>query len=83
MLVVRHAKRLFSTPPLATPERVVVQRVGAFRGGMVGFMLGLSAASSLCYIYLLEEYQLSSNSLLTSNLKLIKALKIYKKQPSN
>lgn len=59
--------RLLSTiPPFATPERIVYQRVGAFRGGLVGFTIGLSTASALCYVYLLEEYNNSSNSLLTS-----------------
>jgi hypothetical protein len=54
----------FST--FTVPEKVIVQRVGAFRGGLVGFLLGLSAASAGCYVYLLEEYQQSSNNLLSS-----------------
>jgi hypothetical protein len=62
-------KRMFTSAtnaPFTVPEKVIVQRVGAFRGGLVGFLLGLSSASALCYVYLLEEYQQSSNSLLTN-----------------
>ncbi|KAJ3271153.1 hypothetical protein HDV01_007011 [Terramyces sp. JEL0728] len=44
----------------AAPEKVIVQRVGAFRGGVVGFLLGAAA-----YVYLLDEYQQSSLSLLS------------------
>jgi hypothetical protein len=50
----------------AVPEKVIVQRVGAFRGGLVGFLMGLAVTSAGCYIYLLEEYQKSSNNLLSS-----------------
>ncbi|KAJ3325705.1 hypothetical protein HDV06_003506 [Boothiomyces sp. JEL0866] len=49
----------------AAPEKVIVQRVGAFRGGVVGFLLGISSAGAAAYVYLLDEYQQSSLSLLS------------------
>ena len=65
-MFIRQLRQYTTTPPFTVPEKVIVQRVGAFRGGLVGFMMGLSASSALCYVYLLEEYQSSTNSLLSS-----------------
>jgi hypothetical protein len=62
--ICRVTRRFNST--FAAPEKVVVQRVGAFRGGLVGFLIGTTATSAACYAYFLEEYQQSSNTLLSS-----------------
>ncbi|KAF9582352.1 hypothetical protein BGW38_000311 [Lunasporangiospora selenospora] len=40
--------------------------VGGFRGGILGFLVGVTAAGSAGYYYLLEEYQTASNLLLAS-----------------
>ncbi|KAI0731927.1 hypothetical protein C8Q72DRAFT_182419 [Fomitopsis betulina] len=40
--------------------------VGAFRGGVVGFLFGFSLASSLAAYHLLEEYKLASAALQAS-----------------
>jgi hypothetical protein len=66
-MFISKVKRLLSTQsnaPFTVPEKVIIQRVGAFKGGLVGFLAGFSCSSALGYIYLLEEYQLSSNTLL-------------------
>ncbi|KAF9357701.1 hypothetical protein BGX34_009258 [Mortierella sp. NVP85] len=51
-----------ATPPVVTYKRPI----GGFRGGILGFLLGATAAGSAGYFYLLEEYQTASNLLLTS-----------------
>ncbi|KAF0363031.1 hypothetical protein F8M41_013984 [Gigaspora margarita] len=45
------------------PEK---KRIGAFRGGLVGFLIGLSIAGGSGYYYLLDEYHTASNLLLSS-----------------
>ncbi|EJF63175.1 hypothetical protein DICSQDRAFT_82590 [Dichomitus squalens LYAD-421 SS1] len=50
---------LGSVPPAKKP-------VGAFRGGIVGFLFGFSLASSLAAYHLLEEYKLASAALQAS-----------------
>ncbi|KAG0217318.1 hypothetical protein B0O80DRAFT_458992 [Mortierella sp. GBAus27b] len=51
-----------ATQPVVTYKRPV----GGFRGGILGFLLGATAAGSAGYYYLLEEYQTASNLLLSS-----------------
>ncbi|PCH40249.1 hypothetical protein WOLCODRAFT_136745 [Wolfiporia cocos MD-104 SS10] len=53
------APNLGSVPPPKKP-------VGAFRGGIVGFLFGFSLASSLAAYHLLEEYKLASAALQAS-----------------
>ncbi|KAI0821999.1 hypothetical protein BC628DRAFT_1391915 [Trametes gibbosa] len=48
-----------SVPPAKKP-------IGAFRGGIVGFLFGFSLASSLAAYHLLEEYKLASAALQAS-----------------
>ncbi|KAI0917368.1 hypothetical protein AcW1_007430 [Taiwanofungus camphoratus] len=54
-----------ATPNLGTvpPPK---KPVGAFRGGIVGFLFGFSLASSLAAYHLLEEYKLASAALQAS-----------------
>lgn len=40
------------------------QKVGAFRGGLVGFLLGTSVTGAASYYYLLDEYTKANNALL-------------------
>lgn len=51
----RSAARLYLTAPPApvTPTK----KVGAFRGGFVGFFFGVLVAGAVSYYYLLEEYK--------------------------
>ncbi|KAF9973550.1 hypothetical protein BGZ73_003187 [Actinomortierella ambigua] len=64
--------RSFSTSTVARAEAsaspvVTYKRpVGGFRGGILGFLLGSTAAGAAGYYYLLEEYQTASNLLLAS-----------------
>ncbi|KAH9889810.1 hypothetical protein C8Q73DRAFT_705571 [Cubamyces lactineus] len=70
----RISTRLLSTTRVArqevTPNLGTVppakKPVGAFRGGIVGFLFGFSLASSLAAYHLLEEYKLASAALQAS-----------------
>jgi len=66
----RAPQRHFSTTPRAldaapvTPVAVPVKRpVGAFRGGLFGFLLGSTLSGAGMYYYVLEEYRVSNNLL--------------------
>ncbi|KAJ3056687.1 hypothetical protein HK097_005088 [Rhizophlyctis rosea] len=54
--------------PSANVEPVVVHHKGPgfFRGGIIGFLLGITLAGGTAYVYLLDDYQQSSQSLLAS-----------------
>ncbi|KAG0280559.1 hypothetical protein BGZ96_001520 [Linnemannia gamsii] len=68
------SRRHFSSSVVARAEQsaaapVVVnykRPVGGFRGGILGFLIGATAAGGAGYYYLLEEYQTASNLLLSS-----------------
>ncbi|KAF9320391.1 hypothetical protein BKA57DRAFT_467580 [Linnemannia elongata] len=66
------SRRHFSSSVVARTEQsapVVVnykRPVGGFRGGILGFLIGATAAGGAGYYYLLEEYQTASNLLLSS-----------------
>ena len=61
-------------PPPPIPESITeptpisrVQRpVGAFRGGFIGFLLGMTAVGGFGYMQLLDDYSRASNLLLAS-----------------
>ncbi|KAI9314149.1 hypothetical protein BX666DRAFT_1970799 [Dichotomocladium elegans] len=55
------ARRFYTSEATAAPKKV-----GAVRGGFVGFLLGVTVAGSVGYYYLLEEYNNASDSLLSS-----------------
>lgn len=40
------------------------KKVGTFRGGFVGFLLGVTVTGAGCYYYLLDEYTKANNALL-------------------
>ncbi|CAG8711160.1 11381_t:CDS:2, partial [Funneliformis mosseae] len=40
--------------------------IGGFRGGLIGFLVGLTIAGGAGYYYLLDEYHVASNILLSS-----------------
>ncbi|KAJ9647309.1 hypothetical protein H2199_002296 [Coniosporium tulheliwenetii] len=56
--------RLMETPSGALPVR---KPVGAFRGGLFGFLLGTTTAGAGMYYYVLDEYRVS-NELLTQDI---------------
>jgi len=56
------SRRLADTTPL--PVR---KPVGAFRGGLFGFLLGSTLAGAGVYYYILEEYKVS-NGILTQDI---------------
>ncbi|KAF9917257.1 hypothetical protein BX616_001557 [Lobosporangium transversale] len=67
------SRRYFSSSTVARVEQVAStpvvtykRPIGGFRGGILGFLLGATAAGGVGYYYLLEEYQTASNLLLNS-----------------
>jgi len=46
--------------------------VGAFRGGLFGFLLGSTVSGAAAYFYLLEEYKVS-NELLTEDIDALRS----------
>ncbi|KAK3175131.1 hypothetical protein OEA41_002377 [Lepraria neglecta] len=60
----RSSSRLLDSSVAATPIR---KPVGAFRGGIFGFLLGATLAGAGTYYYILEEYKVS-NELLTEDI---------------
>ncbi|SGZ46850.1 CIC11C00000003128 [Sungouiella intermedia] len=54
----RSAVRSYSTVTAAP------KKVGAFRGGLVGFLLGVTVTGGASYYYLLDEYTKANNALL-------------------
>ncbi|KAL8806174.1 MAG: hypothetical protein Q9223_004879 [Gallowayella weberi] len=58
------SSQLLQTPSAAIPLR---KPVGAFRGGMLGFLLGTTTAGAGTYYYILNEYRVS-NELLTEDI---------------
>jgi len=66
--------RTFATSPrrletvVAAPTPVPVKKpVGAFRGGLTGFLLGTVLSGAGMYYYVLQEYRVS-NELLTEDI---------------
>lgn len=55
----RSAARAYSTVAPAAPKKV-----GAFRGGFVGFLLGVSVTGASSYYYLLDQYTKANNALM-------------------
>ncbi|KAI1611571.1 hypothetical protein EDD36DRAFT_292658 [Exophiala viscosa] len=73
--VTSFASRSFQTSSrrFAEPVAVPVKRpVGAFRGGLFGFLLGSTLAGASVYYYILEEYKVS-NELLTEDIYALQA----------
>ncbi|KAL8388480.1 hypothetical protein RB595_009214 [Gaeumannomyces hyphopodioides] len=56
--------RRFDAGAVSLPAR---KPVGAFRGGLFGFLLGTTLAGSGVYYYVLQEYK-ASNELLTEDI---------------
>ncbi|CDR45707.1 CYFA0S19e02058g1_1 [Cyberlindnera fabianii] len=63
-----------ATPVTATV--VPVKRVGAFRGGLLGFFTGVSVTTAVVYFYVLEEYKNSSNVIIKDVVGLTKSIRI-------
>ncbi|KAK4695779.1 hypothetical protein P7C71_g2036, partial [Lecanoromycetidae sp. Uapishka_2] len=60
----RSSARLLDSAVAGAPAR---RPVGAFRGGLFGFLLGSTLAGAGTYYYILEEYKVS-NELLTEDI---------------
>jgi len=64
------ATRAFQTSAALRQEGVVApvrKPVGAFRGGLFGFLLGATASGAGMYYYVVDEYRVS-NQLLTEDI---------------
>lgn len=55
--LLRTSIRSYSTEAATT---IRPKKVGAFRGGFIGFLLGVTTTGSLSYYYLLDQYNLSN-----------------------
>ncbi|KAH0613970.1 uncharacterized protein H6S33_005856 [Morchella sextelata] len=67
--------RAFATSQILRQATVAVptkRPVGAFRGGLFGFLLGSSVSGAAAYFYLLEEYKVS-NELLTEDIDALRS----------
>ncbi|ORY04768.1 hypothetical protein BCR34DRAFT_572467 [Clohesyomyces aquaticus] len=68
--------RAFQTSSMMRAEVVaaasIKKPVGAFRGGMFGFLLGTAAAGAGMYYYVVDEYRVS-NELLTEDIYALQA----------
>lgn len=65
------ASRSYSTASaVAAPKRI-----GAVRGGLTGFLLGVTLTGVGCYYYLLDEYKRSNNVLVLDLLSLTETVK--------
>ncbi|KAJ2550409.1 hypothetical protein EV175_004081 [Coemansia sp. RSA 1933] len=51
-------------PPQQAPRRK--RPIGGFRGGVVGFLLGVTTAGAFGFVYLIEEYQKATSLVLNS-----------------
>ncbi|EMG46555.1 hypothetical protein SBY92_002699 [Candida maltosa Xu316] len=51
----RSTIRSYSTGTTASPKKV-----GAFRGGFIGFLLGVTTTGAVSYYYLLDQYKLAN-----------------------
>lgn len=59
-----HMVRRVSTPAAGTPKKPI----GAFRGGLFGFLLGSTVSGGAAYYYLMREYKVS-NELLAADIE--------------
>ncbi|KAJ1862893.1 hypothetical protein LPJ73_000653 [Coemansia sp. RSA 2703] len=55
---------LASRPVAAAPKKK--RAIGGFRGGVVGFLLGVTTAGAFGFVYLIEEYQKATGLVLNS-----------------
>ncbi|KAJ1961177.1 hypothetical protein GGI12_003392 [Dipsacomyces acuminosporus] len=53
-----------SRPAQQAPKKK--RPIGGFRGGVVGFLLGVTSAGALGFVYLIEEYQKATSLVLSS-----------------
>ncbi|KAK6201270.1 uncharacterized protein RJT21DRAFT_120318 [Scheffersomyces amazonensis] len=54
----RTSYRQYATSTTGSPKKI-----GAFRGGFVGFLLGVTATGAGSYYYLLDQYKLANNTI--------------------
>ncbi|KAJ2351638.1 hypothetical protein IWW50_002651 [Coemansia erecta] len=58
------ASAIASRPPAPAPKKK--RPVGGFRGGVVGFLLGVTSAGAFGFIYLIDEYHRATSLVLES-----------------
>ncbi|AOW29683.1 hypothetical protein MG5_04208 [Candida albicans P57072] len=46
--------------PIKVTTTTTRKKVGAFRGGFIGFLLGVTTTGGLSYYYLLDQYKLAN-----------------------
>ncbi|KAJ1892740.1 hypothetical protein GGF37_005395 [Kickxella alabastrina] len=58
------ASALAARPLASAPKKK--RAIGGFRGGVVGFLLGVTTAGAFGFVYLIEEYQKATGLVLSS-----------------
>ncbi|KAJ1730451.1 hypothetical protein LPJ72_004468 [Coemansia sp. Benny D160-2] len=58
------ASSVLARPPQLAPKKK--RPIGGFRGGVVGFLLGVTTAGAFGFVYLIEEYQKATSLVLSS-----------------
>jgi hypothetical protein len=53
-----------------------VKKIGALRGGLIGFLSGVSITSAVVYCYAIDEYHNSNNLILKDVLSLTKSIRV-------
>ncbi|KAI4102511.1 MAG: hypothetical protein L6R37_004338 [Teloschistes peruensis] len=72
---VRHVRAFKTSSPFLDSAAATIpirKPVGAFRGGMFGFLLGTTLAGASAFYYIIDEYRVS-NELLTEDIYALQA----------
>lgn len=70
--ITRASKRCYSTTIPTSPSK----KIGAFKGGFLGFLTGVAVTSVLIYTYALDEYKKDSSLVLSDVLSLQKSIRV-------
>jgi len=63
-----------AAPPPMAPSKPI-KRIGGFRGGFLGFFIGVSLTSLVTYSYVLDQHKTSSNVIISDVLTLQKSIR--------
>ncbi|CAI5759868.1 unnamed protein product [Candida verbasci] len=71
-LITRITNKRFASTTTTTPLTPVAKpkKIGAFRGGFIGFLLGVTTTGIGSYYYLLEQYKLANTVVVSDVLAL-------------
>lgn len=70
--ILRTAARRYLTTPIATNPP---KKVGGFRGGFLGFLVGVTLTGGASYYYLMDEYKAANKAIVADVLSLEKTIR--------